>query len=209
MSEYVLKIGGRDYRARVEEITAARADENPDAEWILGGVFPAAMFPGDNPNRQLLDDIIPDRPVCIADQSAHSWWCNTRALEMTGLMESNADLPEGAVIERDANGVPSGTVREHAIGYMRQFIPPKPHDEWVAVARGFTEWFNRLGITSTQLAAGNEAHLKAAKELADSGDLSVRLVVALNYGYFDSAESVPMILMEFLLAPTVPSEPSP
>lgn len=43
---------------------------------------------------------------------------------------------------------------------------------------------------SVQLAAGNEAHLKAATKLEASGDLSVRLAVALNYGYFDSPESL-------------------
>ena len=41
-----------------------------------------------------------------------------------------------------------------------------------------------------QLAAGNEAHLKAATKIEADGDLGVRLTVALNYGYFDSPETL-------------------
>ena len=73
---------------------------------------------------------------------------------------------------------------------MRQFIPPVPQEEWEEVGRGFMTWLNSMGITSVQLAAGNEAHLKAATKLESGGELSVRLAVALNYGYFDSPESI-------------------
>ena len=112
-----------------------------------------------------------------------------QALEITGIL-GDAELREGAIIDRDADGNVAGTVREHAIGHMRQFIPPITDDEWEAVGRGFMDWLSSMGITTAQLAAGNEAHLKAATKIEADGDLSVRLAVALNYGYFDSAESL-------------------
>ena len=171
------------------EVEAYAAAEAGDG-WVLGGVWPNGLFAGDNPARELLDERVADRPVCLADQTAHSWWCNTRALEITGLMDPSVELPKGAIVERDEQGVPTGTVREHAIGLMRRSIPPVPHEEWVEVARRATAWANSLGLTSTHLAAGNEAHLEAARELEDAGDLTMRLVVALNHGYFDSPESL-------------------
>ena len=167
----------------------AYAAANPDKEWITGGNWPVPMFPGDNPHRDLLDQVISDRPVCLTDMSAHSFWCNTKALEVTGIMNPDNEIPPGAVIERDADGTPSGTVREHAIGLVRRTIPAVPHEEWVATGRGFMQWFSSLGVTSTQIAAGNHAHLSAARELEDQGELSVRLVFALNYNYFDSPET--------------------
>ena len=166
----------------------AYAEENPDEEWIIGGSYPNGLFPGDSPAREMLDEIVPDRPVCIADQSAHAWWCNTRALEIGGII-GDAELRDGALIDRTESGDVAGTIREHAIGHMRQFVPPVPQEEWEAVAVGFTDWLNSMGITSVQLAAGNEAHLKAATKLETNGVLSVRLAVALNYGYFDSPEA--------------------
>ena len=166
------------------------AAANPDKEWIMGGPFPSAMFENDNPGREMLDEYVPDRPACIVDQNGHTWWCNSMALELTGILDGSADLPDGAIVERDEAGVASGTVREHTIGFMRRFIPAVPQDEWLAVGRGFMQWFSSLGLTSTRLAAGNEAHLKAARSLEDDGELSVRLSIAMNYGYFDSPETI-------------------
>ena len=168
---------------------AAHVEANPGDGWITGGNYPAGLFPNDSPPKEALDGVVPDRPICIADQSAHAWWCNSRALEITGIL-GDTKLREGAIIDRDADGNVAGTVREHAIGHMRQFIPPVTQDEWEAVGRGFMDWLSSMGITTVQLAAGNEAHLKAATKIEADGDLSVRLAVALNYGYFDSAESL-------------------
>ena len=171
------------------EAVAAYVDANPGDGWITGGSFPNGLFPNDSPPKEALDEIVPDRPICLADQSAHGWWCNSKALEITGIL-GDAQLRDGAIVDRDAEGNVAGTIREHAIGHMRQFIPPVPQDEWEAVGRGFMGWLNSMGITSVQLAAGNEAHLKAATKIEADGDLSVRLAVALNYGYFDSPESL-------------------
>jgi len=172
----------------LEEVKAYD-ENNPGEGWITGGIFPSGMFPGNSPGRQLLDAVVPDRPVCLADQSAHAWWCNTKALEITGIMDASAELPEGAIIDRDKDGVPKGTVREHSIGFLRRSIPPIPHEEWLNTGRGFMQLFNSLGLTTIQIAAGNEAHLKAAGELQSNGELSVRLVFALNFGYYDSPET--------------------
>ncbi len=168
---------------------AAYAEENPGDGWIVGGNFPNGLFANDSPPKEALDELLPDRPTCIADQSAHSWWCNSKALETAGII-GDAELRDGSIVERNEDGEAAGTVREHAIGHMRQFIPPVPQDEWEAVGRGFMGWLNSMGITTVQLAAGNESHLKAATKIEADGDLSVRLAVALNYGYFDSPESL-------------------
>ena len=183
---------GIEDNSSMESILAAvvaHAEANPGDGWITGGSFPNGLFPNDSPPKEALDEVVPDRPICLADQSAHAWWCNSRALEIAGII-GDAELREGAIIDRDADGNVAGTVREHAIGHMRQFIPPIPQDEWEAVGRGFISWLNSMGITSVQLAAGNEAHLKAATKIEADGDLSVRLAVALNYGYFDSPETL-------------------
>ncbi len=167
----------------------AYAREKPGDGWIIGGSYPNGLFPDDSPHKEWLDEVVGDRPTCIADQSAHSWWCNTRALEIAGII-GDAELREGAIVHRNEQGEPSGTVLEHAIGHMRQFTPPVPQQEWEEVGRGFMDWLNSMGFTTVQLAAGNEAHLMAATNLESGGELSVRLAVALNYGYFDSPDSI-------------------
>ena len=51
---------GGDADAIIAEIKAY-AKANPDKEWIIGGQYLAGTFPGDNPTKELLDAIVPDR----------------------------------------------------------------------------------------------------------------------------------------------------
>jgi hypothetical protein len=165
------------------------AEANSDKEWIVGGMWPIGMFPGNSPDRKLLDEVVPDRPVFLIDQSAHSCWVNTKALELAGLMKVDVELPKGAVVERDEDGKPSGTIREYAIGYVRRFMPPFPLNEWAETGRHVQTVFHELGFTSTRVAAVAEDHLKAMKSLDDKGELKLRLSFAMPENYFDSATS--------------------
>ena len=167
------------------------ADANPDKEWIIGGAWPPGMFADEAPSRQLLDEVIPDRPVFIQDQSAHSVWMNTKALELSGLMEAkDEDLPDGSVVVRDEQGVPSGTIREYAIGYARRSMPPFPLMEMVETAKGFQGLFHSLGITTVKAAAGYQSHIDAVHALNDASEWKLRMHMAMSYNYYDAGNTL-------------------
>ena len=169
----------------------AYADANPDKEWIIGGSWPPGMFPDEAPTRELLDSVIPDRPVFIQDQSAHSVWMNTKALELSGIMAArDADLPDGSVVVRDGFGVPSGTIREFAIGFARRSMPPFPKEEMIGTARGFQDLFHSLGITSVKAAAGYQSHIDAVHALNDAGEWKLRMHMAMSYNYYDAGSTL-------------------
>ena len=169
----------------------AYADANPDKEWISGGSWPPGVFPDDAPTREMLDEVIPDRPVFILDQSAHSAWLNTKALELAGFMDTeDADLPEGSVVVRGPLGLPLGTIREFAIGYARRSMPSVPQEEWMGTGRGFQEWFHSLGVTSVKAAAGNQGHIDAVHALHEAGEWKLRMHMAMSYNYFDAASTL-------------------
>ncbi len=172
--------------ASVEAYAAA----NPEQQWITGGIWPIGMFEGDNPHRRLLDEIVPDRPVFLLDQNAHSAWLNTRALELSGLMDPDVELPAGSTVERDADGVPSGTVREYTIGFVRRSMPAVPMEEWVETGRRVQPVYHSNGITTAKLGAAHNNHVLAAARLAGSGELKMRWLAAMNYNYFDSPETI-------------------
>jgi len=96
------------------------AEKHPDKKWITGGGWPNGMFPDDAPTAAMLDEAVADRPVFLIDKSAHSAWLNTKALEMAGFLEKDFEEGKGFVVERDEKGVPSGTIREYAIGFARR-----------------------------------------------------------------------------------------
>src|SRR5215217_2867047 len=52
---------GEEYGRIVPEYAAA----HPDAAWILGGGWSMDAFPGGAPTRDVLDGLVPDRPVLL------------------------------------------------------------------------------------------------------------------------------------------------
>ncbi len=70
------KRGLDEYLAAV----AAYAAANPDAEWITGGGWSLADFPGGLPRREDLDRVCPDRPVFLPNRDGHDAWVNSAAL---------------------------------------------------------------------------------------------------------------------------------
>ena len=111
------------------------ADDNPDKEWISGGMWPFGMFPNDAPTAATLDEVVADRPAMLIDRSAHSAWLNTKAMELVGLLDEDFIGGDGFVVERDANGRPAGTIREYTIGHVRKFMAETPLAEWIETGR--------------------------------------------------------------------------
>jgi predicted amidohydrolase YtcJ len=166
------------------------AEANPDAEWVTGASWPIGMFEDNNPHRDLLDAAVSDRPAMIFDQGFHSALLNTRALEICGILDKDFVPPDKGMVKRDKNGVPTGTISEYTIGYVRTFMPKTLPEEWLDTASKFQKVFHSNGITTVKMAAATEDHLIAVKTLADQGKLKLRILAALNYNYFDSPETI-------------------
>ena len=166
----------------------AYAAANPDKEWIYGGAWVDAVFPDNEPRREMLDAVVADRPVFLLHDGAHSAWLNTKALELTGFMKTrDEDLPEGSVVIRDENGVPTGTIREFALGFARRSMPPFPAEEYIETGRRFQKLFHSLGITTVKAAAGTPTHAEAVVALDKMGEWKLRMQMAMNYNYYDEA----------------------
>ena len=166
------------------------AEANPNAEWVTGASWPIGMFEDNNPHRALLDAAVPDRPAMIFDQGLHTALLNTKALEITGILKKDFVPPAKGTVKRDKKGIPTGTISEYTIGYVRTFMPKTSAEEWLDTASKFQAVFHANGITTVKMAAANEDHLIAVKALADQDKLKLRILAALNYNYFDSPETI-------------------
>jgi predicted amidohydrolase YtcJ len=67
------------------ELVAGYARDHPDEEWITGGGWSMDAFPGGVPTRDLLDAVVPDRPVYLPNRDGHGAWVNTMALGRAGI----------------------------------------------------------------------------------------------------------------------------
>jgi predicted amidohydrolase YtcJ len=168
--------------AAIRDTVAAWAAQHPESDWVRGRGWYYQPFAGGLPTRQLLDEIVPDRPAYLTAYDGHTGWANSLALERAGITRGTPD-PVNGIIERDPRtGEPTGVLKETAMGLMTRVLPDPTHDERLQALRGAIQQAHRLGVTSVQNASGSAEEFALYDELRRSGELGVRVYSALSVG---------------------------
>ncbi|MFK0178878.1 amidohydrolase [Streptomyces xanthochromogenes] len=187
-------------RTAADTLDAVRAyaDAHPEQEWITGGGWSMEAFEGGSPTRDLLDRVVPDRPVYLPNRDHHGAWVNSRALAVAGLTRNTPDPADGR-IERDASGEPTGLLQEGAMDLVGRITPRStPADRLAALLRAQAH-LHSYGITAWQDAiVGNfgsmddpaDAYVAAARD----GSLTARVVGALWWDRERGAEQIPELV---------------
>ena len=142
-------LSGLGTREEYLDAVAAYARAHPELPWILGGGWAMAAFPGGNPTAADLDAVVPDRPVLLPNRDHHGAWVNSRALALAGIDASTPD-PEHGRIERDASGVPTGSLHEGAVHLVSVHAPGASNDEYDRALDEGQAYLHSLGVTGWQ-----------------------------------------------------------
>ena len=162
------------------ERIAEYAHANPDKEWIYGSGWAMSHFPGGNPSKALLDEIVPDRPVFLFNRDVHSAWVNSVALERGHVTRETADPWDGRIERDPATGEPIGTLHEGAAyTFANDFVPEPDRAEWERSILNAQQYLHSLGITGWQDAWVTPFTEGAYRALAADGRLTARVVGAL------------------------------
>ena len=170
----------------------------PTVEWINGGGWAMSYFENGCPSRQALDALVADRPAFLTNRDGHSYWANTRALELAGIDASTPDPVDGR-IEREPDGFPAGTLHEGAGQLVNRLLPEStPEDLYRALMAG-QDLLLSLGITAWQDAAvgrlfGFEDTYPVYLAAARAGDLKARVIGALWWERDRGAEQIPELV---------------
>ncbi|WP_425470899.1 amidohydrolase [Siminovitchia terrae] len=138
--------------ARSAEETAQKvkefADSRPDDEWILGFSWYHIFWDKkEMPDRTILDEVIPDRPVFLLNAECHGAWLNSKAMELAGINENTENPPFGMIM-KDEDGKPTGILLETAMRLAVDQAFKIPEKKAVELMERFLAKANRLGITS-------------------------------------------------------------
>lgn len=91
------------------------SESNPDAPRLLGHSWLFSALGGQHPTRELIDAVVPDRPVYLDANDLHSVWVNSAALRELGIDADTRD-PIGGRIDRDpSTGEATGMLYETAV----------------------------------------------------------------------------------------------
>ena len=149
------------------------AQRNPDLAAYRGGGWSDSLFPNHGPSKEILDAIVPDRPVSIVSYDGHSLWVNSTTLERAQITRDTPD-PDGGLIGHDPDtGEPNGTLRETAMNLVESVIPDYSTKERVQALLAYQEMAFCAGVTMTHDAMLDMQCIAAFKQLEADGLLSM------------------------------------
>lgn len=163
-----------EYVAIVEQFIK----DHPDLTFIRGAGWINGYCPPGGPTTAMLDAIDTDLPIALVSGDHHSYWANSKALELAGVDANTPEVP-GGVIERDAKGNPTGTFRELAQDLITSIIPNYTVEEYKAGILAYQEEVASYGITAYWEPMvnldGTPNLLRAYNELDEEGKLLIRV----------------------------------
>jgi predicted amidohydrolase YtcJ len=155
------------------------AAEHPGDDWILGRGWNYAMFgPEALPHKKYLDELFPNRPVFLEGYDGHTYWANSKALAMAGIVRETADPPNGAIVRDPKTGEATGALKEAAQELVAKIVPKPTRADQLLALRAGMKWANAHGVTRVHSAGGDFEVLDLFDEMRHRGDLTVRMYVA-------------------------------
>jgi len=167
-----------EFAGRIRE----RAGKTSKEEWIRGGNWDETKWnPATLPTKELIDKLTPNTAVFVVRYDGHMGLANSVALRLAGITAQTPD-PPGGVIVRDAQGNPTGILKDAATEYVNRVIPPMSHEQRLRTIRRALAHAASLGVTSIQDMndeySDSYADIEAYAELLEQGELTARVYVA-------------------------------
>ncbi|GAB3192845.1 amidohydrolase [Nesterenkonia suensis] len=148
-------------------------------KWIIGGEYFPGAFGDSGPNKALLDEAFPDRPVFLYDYSIHHGLANTKALELAGISASTPAVEGGRIVCDPESGEPTGELVEQGRWPVMRSMPQHAEQTDVDAVLWAVSRCHEFGITSVQEASANPPTLRALRALDEEGSLNLHVAAHL------------------------------
>ncbi|MGY1640531.1 amidohydrolase [Geodermatophilus sp. SYSU D00703] len=129
-----IDLSGARTLAAIEEAVTRDAAHLPADGWVVGSGYDDTVI-GAHPDRHLVDRAAGGRPVWLKHRSGHMSVVSSEVLRRCGVLDGDADVPDGGVVVRDGSGSPTGLLQERAQQLVDALVKPYPVGD-VATALG-------------------------------------------------------------------------
>src|SRR5438552_8350497 len=145
---------------------------------IMGGDWDETKWtPAKLPTKDLIDPVTPGTPIFVSRYDGHMSLANSVALRLAGVTAKTPD-PPGGVIVRDAQGNPTGALKDAAMDLVNKVIPPLTHEQRVKAVKRALAHAASLGVTSVQNMDPDYEDIAVYSELLQRGELTTRIYAA-------------------------------
>lgn len=147
----------------------------PPGTWFTSGAWDHQNWPDRRlPTAATLDRYTGDHPVFIRRLDGHMAVANSLALRLAGVAQETPDPPGGEIV-RDADGRPTGVLKDAAMALVHEHVPPWTPRQRLERARAAIAHAVRLGVTCVHDMGTDAAALRTYQELRARGELHVRI----------------------------------
>ena len=176
-------IGAPSLADALARVTDASKTMKPGAWLIVAGGWNVQQFKENRrPTQAELVKAAPNNPVYI--QLGYGWAMLTPMALKALNINSDADVPSGGRLERDANGQPTGAISggQGAIIALFDKLPKPTFEQQVDGTKRFFRELNRLGLTGVYDPGGNNLlpeDYQAVFKVWRQGEMTVRVAYTL------------------------------
>jgi predicted amidohydrolase YtcJ len=186
---------------RIADITGAVAQAAAKARpgaWIVGARWDEGKLAERRyPTAAELDAAAPGHPVWLENTTGHYGVASSAALALAHIDAKGPEVKAG-VIERDADGRPTGVLKEMAQTLVIALEPPYDRAQREAAIKAMVEHLHAEGMIGVKDPAISAADFEAYRDLAARGELGARVCVL--FDSWRTRESAAAILPVILSA---------
>ena len=156
-------------------------------EWILGGTWDHEGWGGELPTRDWIDDLTADNPVWVSRLDGHMALANSLALSLAGVDADSPDVPGGEIV-RDADGRPTGVLKDNAMAPVFDAVPPPTEarrDRQLKAALGYLA---ANGVTTVH-DMGSFSNVEVFRRAHEREALTVRIYAAVPLAQWQELEA--------------------
>lgn len=176
--------------AAIQEALREADRRRPGDGWLVGRGWTYDVFGGTLPDRSLIDEVVPGRPVYLRCYDGHTGLANRLALERAGVTKDTPDPPGGSFGRDPATGELTGVVKETAEEIVLKAVPPPTDAEREEGLRAAVREAWRAGVTSVGEAGATFGELRVFQALRERGELGLRVAVAMQLEDPESEEEL-------------------